>query len=69
VRAVEFTVNIETGEFTMLVEGVAGPACQEVAMLVKDLAGEPRHDEATAEYQLRPRVHRHVDNRVRGTQG
>jgi len=38
---VEFTIDTATGEFQMHVQGVAGPACDDVAKLVKDLAGEP----------------------------
>jgi hypothetical protein len=69
VRAVEFTINIETGEFTMLVEGIVGPACEEVAKLVKDMAGEPGRDQATGEYQLRPRVRTRAENRLHARRG
>ena len=52
----EFTIDIASGEFRVHIGGVAGPACDDVAKLVKDLAGEPGHEEATAEYRLRPSV-------------
>ena len=62
---VEFAVNTDTGEFIMHIEGIAGSACEDVANLVKDLAGEPDREEQTAEYVLRPRVTRQVDSRIR----
>jgi hypothetical protein len=52
---VEFTIDTATGELQMHVQGVAGPACDDVARLVKDLAGEPGREEATAEYHLQHR--------------
>ena len=52
----EFTIDTATGEFTMQIEGVAGPACEGVAKLVKDLAGEPDREKHTAEYYLPQRV-------------
>ena len=54
---IEFTIDTATGELQMHVQGIAGPACDDVARLVKELAGEPSREEATAEYHLRPRVH------------
>jgi hypothetical protein len=66
---VEFTINTTTGELQMHVQGVAGPACDDVAKLVKDLAGEPAHEEATAEYHLRPRVHNRTDTHIRSKHG
>ena len=68
-RSVVFTINIETGEFTMLIEGVAGPACEGVVKLVKDVAGEPARDEATGEYQLRPRTQTRAENRLQARRG
>jgi hypothetical protein len=56
VPELEFTIDTTTGEFTMQIEGVAGPACEGVATLVKDLAGEPDREQRTAEYHLRQRV-------------
>jgi len=53
----------------MHVHGVAGPACDDVAKLVKDLAGEPGREEATAEYHLRPRVHSRTDTHIRSKRG
>jgi hypothetical protein len=53
----------------MLVEGIVGPACEEVAKLVKDMAGEPGRDQATGEYQLRPRVRTRAENRLHARRG
>jgi hypothetical protein len=61
---VEFTIDTSTGELHMHVRDVAGPACDDVARLVKQLAGEPGREEATAEYHLRPRVHSRTEARV-----
>ena len=65
---VEFTIDTATGEFQMHVQGVAGPACDDVAKLVKDLAGEPGREEATAEYHL-ARVHSRSDTHIRSKRG
>jgi hypothetical protein len=50
----EFIIDSESGEFRMHVYGVAGPACDDIAKLVKELAGPPGSEEPTAEYHLRP---------------
>ncbi len=62
---IECTIDPATGELRLHVTGIAGPACDDVARLVKDLAGEPARDEATAEYHLRPRTRAHTDTTVR----
>ena len=66
---VEFTIDTATGEFQMHVQGVAGPACDDVARLVKDLAGEPGREYVTAEYRLRPRVQSRSDTHIRSKHG
>jgi hypothetical protein len=53
---IEFTLDTSTGEVLMHIQGIAGPSCDDVARLVKDLAGSPAVEELTAEYRLRPRV-------------
>ena len=60
---IDFTIDTSTGELQMHVRGIAGPACDEITRLVKQLAGEPSREEATAEYRLR-RVHPRTDTRV-----
>ena len=53
---IQFTIDPATGTLEMHVEGVAGPACDDVAKLVKELAGQPAREEKTAEYFVRPVV-------------
>ncbi len=53
---VEFTINPETGELTLHVKGIAGPACDDVAKLARELLGEPTREVKTAEYHLRTNV-------------
>ena len=57
---VEFTIDPATGQLEVHVRGIAGPACDDVAKVVKNLLGEPGQERKTAEYQLRPRVHRTI---------
>ncbi len=61
---VEFIIDTTTGEFQVHVQGIAGPACDDVALL-KELAGNPGREEVTAEYHLRSRVHRRIDTRIK----
>ncbi len=53
---VQFTINAKTGQLELHVQGVAGPACDDVAKLARELLGEPGQEKATAEYYLRPQV-------------
>jgi hypothetical protein len=53
---VEFTIDSETGELTLHVKGIAGPACDDVAKLARELLGEPTREVKTAEYHLRTSV-------------
>jgi len=62
---VEFTIDTATGVVQMHIHGVAGPACDDVARLVRELAGEPGSEEATAEYRLRPGVRTRSENRIK----
>jgi hypothetical protein len=57
---IHFTIDPRTGQLKLEVKGVAGPACDDVARLARELLGEPGHEAATAEYFLRPRVHPQV---------
>lgn len=65
----EFTIDATTGELQLHIGGIAGPACDDVAKLVKELAGEPGREEATAEYHLRRRVHGRADARIQPKHG
>ena len=53
---IEFTINPETGALELVVKGIRGQACQNVAKLVEELIGNPAVDRNTPEYYLRPRV-------------
>lgn len=55
-REIECTIDPATGELTLHVRGVAGPACDDVAKLAKELLGTPTREEETAEYRLRPQT-------------
>ena len=64
-REIEFIIDTTTGEFQVHVQGIAGPACDDVARLLKELAGDPGHEEVTAEYHLRSRVHSRSETRIK----
>jgi hypothetical protein len=64
VPEIEFTIDATSGEFKLHVRGIAGPACDDVAKLVEELAGEPVHQETTAEYHLRPSVRGRAESRI-----
>ena len=53
---IEFTIDPATGTLELQVKGVAGPACDDVARLAKELLGEPGHERETSEYHVRTRV-------------
>lgn len=61
----EFIIDSESGEFCLYVRGVAGPACDDIARLVKELAGPPGSEDATSEYYLRPAARVRADARAR----
>ena len=58
---IEFTLDPRSGQLTLLVKGVRGPACGDIVTLAKELLGEPRAERATAEMRAVatavPRVH------------
>jgi hypothetical protein len=53
---IEFTIDATTGELTMHVRGIAGPACEDVARLAEEILGRPAENQRTSEYHLRPRI-------------
>ncbi len=61
---IEFTIDPTTGELNLHVKGIAGPACDDVAKLAKELLGEPGFERQTPEYYLRPRVQLQVRPKV-----
>ena len=65
---IEFTLDTTNGEFQMHIQGIAGPSCDDIANLVKDLAGTPGVDVLTAEYRIRPRVRTRVRSQSKSRQ-
>ena len=65
----EFTIDTATGEFTTHIEGIAGPACDDLAKLVKELAGEPGREQRTSEYTLQPRLRPQSETHIRTRRG
>ena len=57
---IEFTIDATTGELTVQVKGVAGPACEDVAKLARELLGAPASEQTTPEYFVRPRIQRQI---------
>ena len=62
---IEFEIDSSTGDLTMHVKGIAGPACEEVAKLARELLGAPASDQNTAEYFVRSHVNSQVRTRPR----
>jgi DUF2997 family protein len=63
---IEFTIDATTGDLTMHVKGIAGPACEDVSKLAKELLGVPDLERNTGEYVIRPQVHRQIRPRKGG---
>ena len=59
---VNFTINEQTGEMEMQIEGVQGASCANVAKLVKELLGQPTREENTREFYARPNVRPQIQN-------
>ncbi len=53
---IEFSINTETGEMQMHIEGIKGASCSDVAKLAKELLGAPAREELTPEFYQRPHV-------------
>lgn len=53
---IEFSIDPETGMLELHVKGIAGPACDDVAKLAKELLGEAGHEQKTSEYYLQTKV-------------
>lgn len=57
---IEFTIDETTGDLTMHVKSVAGPACEDVAKLARELLGAPATEQNTAEFFVRAQVGRQI---------
>ena len=53
---INFTIDPQTGEMEMKVEGVQGPQCADVAKIVTELTGAPQKEENTNEFYARQNV-------------
>ena len=62
-REIEFTIDPSTGELTMYIRGIYGPACSDIAKLAADLLGKPEQAWNTPEYYLRPHVQPRIKRR------
>jgi hypothetical protein len=60
VPELEFTLDATTGALELHVKGIAGPACEQIAELARELLGAPDREERTAEYHVRPEVRARV---------
>ena len=63
---IDFTIDPRTGTLELHVKGIAGPACEDVAKLARELLGAPERDENTPEHYLRPQVRPQVRPKQRG---
>ncbi|MCI0338540.1 MAG: DUF2997 domain-containing protein [Acidobacteria bacterium] len=60
---INFTIDQQTGEMQMKVEGVQGPQCADVAKIVTELIGAPEHEENTSDFYARSNVKPLVQNK------
>ncbi len=60
---INFTIDEQTGEMEMKVEGVQGPQCADIAKLVTELLGAPEREENTKEFYARPTVRPQIQGR------
>jgi hypothetical protein len=63
---VNFTINEQTGEMEMKIEGIQGASCADVAKLVKELLGQPAHEESTREFYARPNIKPQIQSQKKG---
>ena len=59
---VNFTIDTETGEMEIQIEGIQGTLCTDVAKRVKELLGQPQREENTREFYARPAVKPLIQN-------
>jgi hypothetical protein len=60
---INFTIDEQTGEMEMKVEGIQGPQCADVAKLAIELIGTPEHEENTSEFYARISVKPQIQNK------
>lgn len=57
---IEIAINTETGETDTAIKGIAGPACEKTAEVIKQAFGKPTRDEKTRDYYVQPQVRRQI---------
>jgi Protein of unknown function (DUF2997) len=62
---INFTIDQQTGEMKMKVEGVQGPQCADVAKIITELTGVPKHEENTSEFYAHYKVKPQIQNKKR----
>jgi Protein of unknown function (DUF2997) len=60
---INFTIDPQTGEMEMKVEGVQGPQCADVARIGAELTGAPQQEENTNEFYAHPNVRPQIHNK------
>ncbi len=63
---IDFTIDPTTGKLELHVKGIAGPACEDVAKLARELLGAPARERNTADFFVRPQVRPRVQPQQRG---
>jgi hypothetical protein len=61
---INFTIDAQTGEMEMKVEGVQGPQCADVAKIVTELTGAPQREENTKEFYACTNVRPQIQNKM-----
>lgn len=62
---IEFTINTDTGEMEMKIEGVKGSSCSDVAKIATELLGAPAKEVKTQEYFVQPKSTPLIQNKKR----
>ena len=57
---IEIEINLESGEMETKINGIAGPACEKTAEVIKQVVGKPARDEKTREYNIQPQARRQI---------
>lgn len=60
---IEFTINTETGEMEMKIEGMQSSSCSDVAKIATELLGTPAKEQKTKDYFIQPQSSRLIQNR------
>jgi hypothetical protein len=60
VPEIEFTLDPTTGKLDLLVKGIRGPACGDIAKLLEEFLGKPTLDRNTADFFVKPQVRPNV---------